>query len=226
MPIIGAMVVRHNRPDTIRLTAADRFVAAADQALRTALASRSAGRRSPAETTDDGCLSPEQRRHAARLMRVNHAGEVAAQALYHGQSLTAHDPQVRAALTESAAEEGDHLAWCQQRVGELGGHTSLLNPIWYTGSFAIGALTGLAGDRWSLGFVAETERQVVSHLDRHLGRLPKSDRRSRAILATMRQDEAEHGDKATRAGGVPLPQPVRQLMAAVSKIMTRTAYWI
>lgn len=226
MPIIRNMVFRHNRANQRQITAADRFVAAADKVLRTALVRPDAQRENPAQTADDGCLQPEQRRHAAALMRVNHAGEVAAQALYHGQALTARDPVVRESMAESAAEEGDHLAWCEQRLGELGGHTSLLSPLWYAGSFAIGALAGLAGDRWSLGFVAETERQVVDHLDDHLHRLPAPDRRSRAILSQMRADEADHGEKATRAGGRPLPPPVKNLMSAVSKLMTRTAYWI
>ena len=159
-------------------------------------------------------------------MRVNHSGEVAAQALYHGQSITAHDDDVRAAMAESAAEETDHLAWCEDRLAELGGHTSLLNPLWYAGSFAIGALAGIAGDSWSLGFVAETERQVCNHIDDHLERLPDNDQRSRAILEQMRTDEAEHGEKAQRAGGRELPEPVQQLMGTVSKVMTRTAYWI
>ena len=205
---------------------ADRLIATADRALRATLGPASAARPNPAEQADDGCLQPEQRRHAARLMRVNHAGEVAAQALYHGQSLTARDDGVRAAMAESAAEETDHLAWCEQRLAELGGNTSLLNPVWYAGSFTIGALAGIAGDRWSLGFVAETERQVVDHLDEHLGRLPDTDQRSRAILEQMRSDETEHGAKAQRAGGRDLPGPVQQLMGTVSKVMTRTAYWI
>lgn len=220
------MLTRHNRADQRQLTAADRFVAAADSVLRSALSQREPQRSNPADAAHDGCLQPGERRHAAALMRVNHAGEVAAQALYHGQALTARNPGVRAAMAESAAEEGDHLAWCEQRIGELGGHTSLLGPFWYASSFAIGALAGIAGDRWSLGFVAETERQVVDHLEGHLERLPAGDRRSRAILDQMRVDEAEHGEKATRAGGRELPEPVRRLMGAVSKVMTRTAYWI
>ena len=205
---------------------ADRLVATADRALRATLGQASAARPNPADDTDDGCLKPEQRRHAARLMRVNHSGEVAAQALYHGQSLTARDDDVREAMAESAAEETDHLAWCEDRLAELGGHTSLLNPVWYAGSFAIGALAGAIGDRWSLGFVAETERQVVDHLDNHLGSLPETDQRSRAILEQMRSDEAAHGEKAQRAGGAELPAPVQKLMGTVSKVMTRTAYWI
>ncbi len=184
------------------------------------------GRINPAEQQDDGPLRPNERRHVARLMRVNHSGEVAAQALYHGQALTAKLEQVRETMEKSAAEESDHLAWCEQRLLELGGRRSLLNPFWYAGSFAIGALAGIAGDRWSLGFVAETERQVVQHLDGHLDRLPEHDSRSRAILEQMREDEAEHGETARLAGGEDLPQPIPLLMNAVSTVMTRAAYWI
>ncbi|MDH3645639.1 MAG: 2-polyprenyl-3-methyl-6-methoxy-1,4-benzoquinone monooxygenase [Gammaproteobacteria bacterium] len=221
------MSVRHNGVQTGRRhTVADQFVAAADQALRSLIGTPTAARSNPASQQDDVVLRATERRHAARLMRVNHSGEVAAQALYQGQALTARLDNVRDSMEQSAAEESDHLAWCEQRLSELGGHRSLLNPLWYAGSFAIGAIAGIAGDRWSLGFVAETERQVVRHLDGHLNRLPERDERSRAILTQMRSDEAEHGEKASRAGGQELPRPVPELMTAVSSIMTRAAYWI
>jgi 3-demethoxyubiquinol 3-hydroxylase len=159
-------------------------------------------------------------------MRVNHSGEVAAQALYQGQALTARLDQVRDKMTEAAQEENDHLAWTEARVRELGGHLSYLNPVWYLGSFLIGAAAGAAGDRWSLGFVAETEHQVVAHLDRHLARLPAQDARSRAILEQMRVDEARHATVALEAGAAALPEPVKRLMGLASQVMTRTAYWI
>ncbi len=219
------MSVRHNREQR-QHSVADRIVAAADQALRAVAGSPMAGRSRPGADRADEPLQPDERRHAARLMRVNHAGEIAAQALYQGQALTARLDDVRDSMEDSAAEECDHLAWCEQRLDELGGQRSLLGPVWYAGSFAIGAIAGLAGDRWSLGFVAETEKQVVRHLDGHLAELPERDERSRAILEQMREDEAEHGDKASRAGGTPLPAPLPQLMGVVSKVMTRTAYWI
>jgi 3-demethoxyubiquinol 3-hydroxylase len=159
-------------------------------------------------------------------MRVNHAGEVAAQALYRGQALTARDPGAEATLRQAAAEEVDHLAWCEQRIAELGGRTSLLNPVWYAGSFLIGALAGAVGDRESLGFVSETERQVESHLQGHLDRLPAADHRSRAILEQMRQDEERHGASAAALGGAQLPAWVRSAMRLTSRLMTRGSYWL
>jgi ubiquinone biosynthesis monooxygenase Coq7 len=159
-------------------------------------------------------------------MRVNHAGEVAAQALYQGQALVAANAATRASLLEAGREETDHLAWCERRVTELGGRTSLLSPFWYAGSFAIGALAGLASDRTSLGFVAETERQVVDHLSSHLKQLPAGDARSRAIIEKMSDDEARHGHNALDAGGVALPTVARVLMKLTARLMTRTAYWI
>jgi ubiquinone biosynthesis monooxygenase Coq7 len=159
-------------------------------------------------------------------MRVNHAGEVAAQGLYHGQALTARNPATRALLERAAREESDHLAWCEQRLKELNDRPSLLDPLWYAGSFAIGALAGLAGDRHSLGFVAETERQVERHLDGHLEQIPPDDARSRAIIEQMRADEREHGELARAAGGATLPRPVQDLMRATARIMTTTARWI
>jgi len=159
-------------------------------------------------------------------MRVNHAGEIAAQALYQGQALVAANPETRESLLAAGREETDHLAWCEQRVKELGGRTSLLSPFWYGGSFAIGVLAGLAGDRTSLGFVAETERQVIEHLDSHLRQLPAGDERTRAIIRQMSEDEARHGQNAMAAGGVTLSRMTQALMKATAKVMTRTAYWI
>ncbi|MBA3564660.1 MAG: 2-polyprenyl-3-methyl-6-methoxy-1,4-benzoquinone monooxygenase [Gammaproteobacteria bacterium] len=205
----------------------DRLLVGADRALKSFAGGASLpARPSPAETLGGDRLADRERRHAAGLMRVNHAGEVAAQALYRGQGVAAGRASVRAAMQRSAAEENDHLAWCERRLSELGGRTSLLNPLWYAGSFVIGAVAGLAGDRWSLGFVAETERQVVAHLHDHLRRLPDADARSRAILRQMQRDEASHGQRATRAGGILLPSPVRAAMRLSSSLMTRTAYWI
>ncbi len=160
----------------------------------------------------------------AGLMRVNHAGEIAAQGLYQGQAATARLEQVRESMERAAEEENDHLAWCEERLAELGSRPSILNPVWYAGAFTIGAAAGLIGDRWSLGFVAETERQVVRHLDDHLDRLPEGDSRSRAILAQMKIDEQHHGAVAENAGGAALPRPVRHLMGIVSRVMTRGAY--
>jgi ubiquinone biosynthesis monooxygenase Coq7 len=187
------------------------------------------GRPNPAEQLSQGktdSLPDAQRRHVAGLMRVNHSGEVAAQALYQGQALTARLENVREAMEQAAVEEVDHLKWCEGRLQELGSRTSVLNPLWYAGSFAIGALAGIAGDRWSLGFVAETEKQVVNHLQGHLERLPLEDERSRAILEQMKQDEQHHGQAAADAGGAQLPAPFRHLMTLTSRVMTRTAYWI
>ncbi len=174
----------------------------------------------------DTLANPANRRQAARLMRINHSGEVAAQALYAGQALTARELGVQASMVAAAQEETDHLAWCSARIGELEGRTSILNPFWYAGSFVIGALAGLAGDKTSLGFVAETEKQVGQHLDAHLRQLPVSDARTRSILEQMSIDEARHGTHAMQAGGEPLPKPMRALMKFTSKIMTRTAYYL
>ena len=159
-------------------------------------------------------------------MRVNHAGEVAAQALYQGQALTARGSHVRESLRQAAQEEGDHLAWCEERLRELDSHPSVLNPLWYAGSLAIGALAGVLGDRVSLGFVAETERQVEGHLAEHLQRLPLNDERSRRILAQMKADETRHGENARAAGARELPAPVKLLMKLTARVMTRTAYWV
>jgi len=207
-----------------RLTLIDGLIREFDRALRTVAAANVAARPNPAASCPESVTLPEARRHAAGLMRVNHAGEIAAQALYHGQALTARNPRVRAALLEAARDETDHLAWCEQRVRELGSRTSLLAPVWYAGSFAIGALAGLAGDRNSLGFVAETEKQVIEHLESHLHELPPDDERSRRIVAQMQADEARHGAEARDAGGRDLPGPVRNLMRRTARLMTRAAY--
>lgn len=185
---------------------------------------RGAGRANPAARQRDAELPETERRHVAGLMRVNHAGEIAAQALYHGQALTARNPQTRRQLLEAAREEHDHLRWCEERLDELGDAPSKLQPLWYAGSFAIGALAGLRGDAWSLGFVQETERQVSEHLGEHLRQLPETDARGRAILETMRRDEERHGHEAEQAGGQPLPAPVRGLMRQVAKLMKFGAY--
>jgi len=185
-----------------------------------------AGRRNPAQQKPESELPEAERRHVAGLMRINHAGEVAAQALYHGQALTARNPQTRQHLLEAAREERDHLRWCEERLAELGDGPSKLQPFWYAGSFAIGALAGLRGDAWSLGFVQETERQVSEHLSEHLQQLPEQDQRGRAILETMRRDEERHGHEAAEAGGEPLPAPVRGLMRQVAKVMKFGAYRI
>lgn len=184
------------------------------------------GRANPATPSTDAELEDEERRHAAGLMRINHAGEVAAQALYQGQALVARDPRTREQLLAAAREEQDHLRWCEERLQELGDAPSRLQPLWYAGSFAIGAAAGLAGDRWSLGFIDETERQVSEHLGEHLQQLPESDQRSRAIIKAMRDDEDRHGREAREAGGRPLPAPVRGLMRQVAKVMKFGAYRI
>lgn len=213
-----------DRPDR-RISRIDRLVIAFDRALRGATrVGREPESENPAGNAADDSLDDRERRHSAGLMRVNHAGEVAAQALYHGQSLTARDAATRAAMEQAAREESDHLAWCRTRLEELGSAPSRLDPLWYAGSLAIGAGAGLAGDRWSLGFVVETERQVVEHLDDHLSRLPAGDRRSRALLERMRADEQRHATRAHAAGGAALPLVIRRAMRAASKVMTRTAY--
>jgi ubiquinone biosynthesis monooxygenase Coq7 len=180
--------------------------------------------RYPAERVAEAPLDERERKHAAGLMRVNHAGEVSAQALYHGQALVARDHEVREHLLRAAAEERNHLQWCDARLRELGEQPSALSPLWYAGSFVIGAAAGLVGDKASLGFVEETERQVVDHLNEHLGKLPRQDRRSRAILEAMRVDEERHSEEAVEAGASPVPAPVRKLMAGVSRIMKFGAY--
>ena len=212
---------------TRRLSPLDKLFEQVDQAVRTVLGPPPpASRPNPAEGLPDAPMTDRERRHAAGLMRVNHAGEIMAQGLYQGQALTARLEQVRDAMAQAAVEEFDHLAWCEQRLTELQDRPSVLGPVWYTGAFLLGAGAGLAGDRWSLGFVAETEAQVINHLEDHLGRLPPADRRSRAIIGQMKIDEAHHGAEAREAGGLPLPAPARGVMTMMSKVMTRTAYWV
>lgn len=213
--------------DTRHYSPLDELLIAFDQGLRTLFGHPPlSGRADPAAAQTEAELSAAERELAGRLMRVNHAGEVAAQGLYQGQALTARLDSVRQQMERAALEENDHLAWCESRAKELGAHVSYLNPLWYGGSVAIGALAGLAGDKWSLGFVVETERQVVRHLDDHLARLPAQDAKSRAILEQMRQDEGHHATVALEAGGAALPEPIKRLMGLASQVMTRTAYYL
>ncbi|HTT02544.1 MAG TPA: 2-polyprenyl-3-methyl-6-methoxy-1,4-benzoquinone monooxygenase [Steroidobacteraceae bacterium] len=201
------------------------LIIAADRALRTLSGTVQAARPNPA-SGGDLAMPDGARRTAAALMRVNHAGEVAAQALYHGQALAARSAVTRKFMLEAAREESDHLAWCEQRLHELGSRPSLLNPLFYGGSFAIGALAAAFGDKASLGFVAETERQVEGHLDEHIARLPRADERSRSLLRAMREDESRHASNARTAGAIELPHPLQELMRRTARLMTRTAYWV
>lgn len=204
----------------------DKLITEFDKGLRTVFAPAHSVRPQP----DRGCaetpLSEPEKKQAAALMRVNHSGEICAQALYNGQALTARNPATEAALRQASEEETEHLAWCEKRIGELGSHKSLLNPVWYAGSFALGALAGALGDKWNLGFLAETEKQVGKHIESHLARLPVQDEKSRAILEQMKIDEARHATTALEHGGVELPPPVKLAMQLSSKIMTNTTYWI
>ena len=202
----------------------DPLLIAADEALRALSGAAPASRPMPSGETPR--IEETERRHSAGLMRVNHTGEICAQALYSGQSLFAREASVRTALKSAAAEERDHLAWCRTRLTELDSRPSLLDPLWYAGSFAMGALSGAAGDRWSLGFLAETEAQVERHLEGHLDRLPADDGRSRAVIEQMRDDEARHGAMGRDLGGRELPAVVRRAMQASARVMTRTAYWV
>ena len=200
----------------------DQFIVAFDGGLRTVFASQHAARPYPA-TQPEAELTAQARAHSVELMRINHVGEVCAQALYSGQSLTARNESVRAELELAAKEETDHLAWCEQRLNELGGRKSLLNPLWYGGAFALGAVAGALGDKWNLGFLAETERQVEAHLDGHLQQLPEQDARSRAIVEQMKVDEAKHAQTALDHGGAPLPMPVKLAMRFAADVMRKTA---
>jgi ubiquinone biosynthesis monooxygenase Coq7 len=209
----------------------DSVIVAADRALRAIFAPAQAARPIPAPpagtaAADAAPLTDRERHESAALMRVNHSGEIAAQALYHGQAMAARSQITRDMLMHAAREETDHLAWCETRLKELDSRPSLLNPLWYCGSFAIGALAAAVGDRISLGFVVETERQVEGHIDEHLTRLPAADARSRAILQVMRTDEIAHGAAARGAGAAQLPDPVRAVMRLTARIMTGAAYWI
>ncbi len=204
----------------------DRFIEIADQALKAIVGPATAAREPPGREFEKEALSETERDYSARLMRINHAGEIAAQGLYHGQALTTRTRAVAEQMRQNAHEEFDHLAWCKQRLDQLGGRTSLLAPLWYAGSFAIGATAGLAGDRWSLSFVKETEDQVVKHLGSHLAKTPVRDKATLAIINQIKCDEAEHASTAERAGAHDLPQPIRQLMRMTSKVMTTTAYYL
>lgn len=202
----------------------DKFIIEFDKGLKTLTAGAHSVRQHPDANVKDTELSADEKRHIVGLMRINHCGEVCAQALYNGQALTAKNPQTVQALQQASKEETEHLAWCEKRIQELGGHTSFLNPLWYAGSFTLGAIAGAIGDKWNLGFLAETERQVGAHLDKHLQDLPAGDDKSRAILEQMKIDEAEHADTAVRLGGAELPKPVKAAMKQMSKVMTSTTY--
>jgi len=204
----------------------DRLITAFDNGLRTLLAPAHSARAVPGAALAEPEMTAPERQVAAALMRVNHTGEICAQALYQGQALTARNASARAALEQAAVEETDHLAWTAQRIEELGGRASLLNPLWYAGSFALGAAAGFLGDKWNLGFLAETERQVEGHLEGHLDRLPAQDEKSRAIVNEMKVDESRHARTAVDHGAAELPEPVKLAMKLGSRVMTRTAYWI
>ncbi|HZV38133.1 MAG TPA: 2-polyprenyl-3-methyl-6-methoxy-1,4-benzoquinone monooxygenase [Pseudoxanthomonas sp.] len=206
------------------LSPADRFLVETQRALETVFGQPPASRPNPAGDTPEVELDAAEQRHAAGLMRINHVGEVCAQGLYFGQAAVARDNETRTHLLAAAQEETDHLAWCADRLRELHSRPSLFNPLWYAGSYTLGALAGLRGDGWSLGFVVETERQVEAHLDEHLQTLPEADLRSRDILQVMKADEARHADHAEQAGARRLPQPIPTLMAAASKLMKTVAY--
>ena len=208
-------------------TTTDVFFLLADDALTTLFGRpRTTGRENPGTTVDEGQLSSFEKTQSARLMRVNHSGEVCAQALYRSQALTARSDDLKKRMVQAAREENDHLRWCEDRIETLGGKKSLLNPIWYAGSFALGAVAGLIGDRWNLGFLAETERQVEKHLEGHLDRLPESDARSRAVVRQMKEDELSHATSALRAGGAELPDPIKNCMRLTSRVMTKTSHWL
>lgn len=210
-----------------RYSILDSFCIGVDQAVRAVFDNpKTTGRHYPAKNETESNLTETQRKHSAGLMRINHAGEVCAQALYHGQGLASRCNTIKQKMQQAAIEEGDHLAWCRTRLFELGSHTSYLNPVWYAGSFAIGLAAGLVGDQWSLGFVAETEKQVVDHLDGHLQSLSHDDQKSSRIIEQMQKDEAEHRDAAIEAGAAALPGVIKKLMTLSSKIMVKLAYRI
>ena len=204
----------------------DRVITEFDQGLRTVLAEAQSVRPHPDQGKAETEMTSEEKRRAAALMRINHTGEVCAQALYNGQALTARNPATEEALRQASQEETEHLAWCEKRIKELGSHKSFLNPAFYAGSFALGALAGMLGDKWNLGFLAETENQVGKHIEGHLQKLPAQDDKSRAILEQMKEDEAKHATTAISQGGAPLPLPVKLAMQLSSKVMTKTTYWI
>ncbi|WP_196138977.1 2-polyprenyl-3-methyl-6-methoxy-1,4-benzoquinone monooxygenase [Aliikangiella sp. G2MR2-5] len=212
-----------------QISLADKLIMLADNSLKTLAGGyQTSNRVKPASQSGQQTeeLTAEQAKHSAGLMRINHCGEVCAQALYQGQALTARLPEVRDKMEQAAIEENDHLDWCAERLQQLDSRVSLLNPLWYLGSFSIGAVAGAIGDKWSLGFVAETEHQVVRHLDDHLQKLPEKDSQSRAILMQMREDELQHATNAIAAGGAELPGPVKGVMQLMSKVMTSTVYYI
>jgi ubiquinone biosynthesis monooxygenase Coq7 len=197
-----------------------------DKGLRTVGAQAHSRRAHPDAAIAESTLESADKSHIAALMRINHSGEVCAQALYHGQSFTSRNPATVAALQQASAEETEHLAWCEKRIADLGGRKSVLNPLWYVGSFALGSVAGTLGDKWNLGFLAETERQVGQHLKSHIDQLPEQDDKSRAILEQMHQDETHHAETAVQHGGADLPKPVKAIMALMSKAMTRTTYFL
>lgn len=210
---------------TLPLLTLDKAIAVMDMGLRTVFSPAVASRPYPAgETVSDASMTDSERKHAAALMRINHVGEVCAQALYSGQALVSRDPANVEALKQASREEVDHLAWCEQRITELGGRKSLLNPLWYGASFGLGLTAGVLGEKWNLGFLAETEHQVSAHLNSHLQELPAADNASRAVVAQMKTDEEQHAQTAEQLGGASLPAPVKLAMRLASKVMTRTAY--
>ena len=211
-------------PDFSKLPTPESVIPQIDKVLRTLFASAQTRRDYPDAGLPEAEMSEVEKRHAAGLMRINHSGEVCAQALYQGQALTARNPEAARALLEASDEETEHLAWCERRLNELGSHKSFLNPFWYAGSFALGALAGALGDKWNLGFLAETERQVEGHLDGHLSKLPDQDAKSRAIVEQMKIDEIKHADTALAHGGAELPGPVKEAMRLTSRILTFAAY--
>lgn len=237
-PLSGPVFARHkaglpghtyyNAAMSRQYSPIDKLLGELDHALRTASSRKNQGTRpNPARNVDaPEQLNSEEARLAAGLMRVNHSGEVAAQALYKGQALLARNRDLWNHLQEAADEEIDHLAWCEERLQQLGSGPSKLAPLWYAGSYTIGALAGLAGDKWSLGFIEETEKQVTAHLDSHLARLPQQDQRSRAIVEQMKQDEMEHADNAHNAGAAELPKPIKHAMTQVAKVMTKASFKI
>lgn len=205
----------------------DRFLSGIDSVLRAvASAPTRASRPNPATNVPETTLSADEKSHSAGLMRVNHAGEIAAQGLYQGHAAVARDHEIEQQMQEAANEELDHLGWCEERLGELGSGPSKLRPVWYAGAWAMGAASGILGDKWSLGFIEETERQVSEHLTGHLDRLPENDGKSRAIVSQMRDEEELHGANARDAGAAKLPRPVRRLMRLTARVMTGAAYWI
>ena len=206
--------------------AVDDLICGIDKALRTLFVAASTLRSVPGAGEAEADLSLEEKASAGALMRVNHVGEICAQALYQGQVLTCRDQEIRAALEKAAVEETEHLAWTERRILELGARKSILNPLWYLGALSIGVVVGRVGDGWNLGFLAETERQVEAHLDSHLDKLPKQDVRSRSIVAQMKSDEQRHAETAVALGAKELPAPARQAMRLAARVMTRTAYYL